>query len=290
MRIRKADGELIWVRVKGIPEFHDGMCQRIFGIIQDIDRSKKVYLQLEQKEAMLRAFVSYVPASVAMFDNDFNCVSASNQWIEEFCFDKSEVLHANLFHLFPNIPDHRRKIYLDALNGKSYKNPDEEMMIDGLATPQHFSWEVRPWLLREGNIGGIIIASQNITASVEVNDELRKAKELADIANRTKSDFLANMSHEIRTPLNGVIGFSDLLIKTPLNEIQKQYLHYINESGTSLLNIINDILDFSKIESGKLELYIDKYNVYDLLSQVINVIMYQAQRKGIELLLNIRVT
>lgn len=288
LRMRKATGELIWVRVKGIPEFDENnKCTRVFGIIQDIDRSKKVFLDLEQKEAMLRSFVDYVPANVAMFDADFNCLSASNQWIEEFNFERDKVLHENLFSLFPHIPDVRRQIYLDAAAGKSYKNTDEILHVINEVGPQHYNWEVRPWHLADGRVGGIIIFAQNITDSVNVNNELRQAKELADIASRTKSDFLANMSHEIRTPLNGVIGFSDLLLKTPLTELQTQYLHYINESGTSLLNIINDILDFSKIESGKLDLYIDKYNVYDLVSQVINVVLYQAQRKGIELLLNI---
>ncbi|WP_312747461.1 response regulator [Sphingobacterium multivorum] len=287
LRLLKQDGESIWVRVKGIPEFENDVCKRVFGIIQDIDKSKSLFLELERKESMLRAFVDYVPASVAMFDRDFNYISVSNQWLEDFHEGVSLPPNSNFFQLFPNIPENRKKIYLDALEGIPYKNTDEVIQAGGLAEAQHFNWEVRPWHLADGSIGGIIIFTQNITESVKINDELKLAKELADLASKAKSEFLANMSHEIRTPLNGVIGFSDLLLKTPLNDTQLQYLGYINESGNSLLNIINDILDFSKIESGKLELFVDKYNVYDVANQVINVVLYQAQRKEVELLLNI---
>ena len=287
LRILTAQNQLIWVRVKGIPEFENNRCKRVYGIIQDIDRSKKVYLELENKQAMLRAFVSNVPASVAMFDRDFNCVSVSNQWIQDFHKNEQSVVGQNLHTLFPEIPPERKRIYIEALQGKIYKNRDEVIFKNESEEPQHYDWEVRPWYLSDNTIGGIIIQIQNITDTVKANEELRTAKRLADIANRTKSEFLANMSHEIRTPLNGVIGFSDLLMKTPLSEVQLQYLHYINESGNTLLNIINDILDFSKIESGKLELYVDKYDVYEMVNQVINVVLYQAQRKGIELLLNI---
>ncbi|WP_293889096.1 MULTISPECIES: response regulator [unclassified Sphingobacterium] len=287
LRLLKQNGESIWVRVKGIPEFENDVCKRVYGIIQDIDHSKSLFLELERKESMLRAFVDYVPASVAMFDRDFNYISVSNQWLEDFHDGANLPPNSNFFDLFPNIPENRKKIYRDALAGVSYKNRDEIIQAGGFAEAQHFNWEVRPWHLADGSIGGIIIFTQNITESVKINDELKLAKELAVLASKAKSEFLANMSHEIRTPLNGVIGFSDLLLKTPLNDTQLQYLGYINESGNSLLNIINDILDFSKIESGKLELFVDKYNLYDVANQVINVVLYQAQRKDVELLLNI---
>jgi len=286
-QLRQQDRSLIWVRVKGVPEFEDGVCTKVFGIIQNIDISKKTYLELAKKEAMLQSFISNVPASVAMFDKDLNYLSVSKRWTEEFYNDYTEIEGKNLYTIYPDIPEARRKIYSDALEGKTYKNEDELLNIANKSEPQHFNWEVKPWYLPDETVGGIIIFTKNITDSVKINEELKKAKEIADIASKAKSEFLANMSHEIRTPLNGVIGFSDLLLKTPLNEIQTQYLNYINESGNSLLNIINDILDFSKIESGKLELLIDRYNIYDLAGHVVNVILYQAQRKGLELLLNV---
>jgi PAS domain S-box-containing protein len=279
------DGVTIWVRVKGIPEFEEGVCNRVFGIIQDIDAFKNIYLELAKKEAMMQSFVTYVPVAVAMFDKDLNYLSASSSWQDEFNMSHLKLIGENIFTISPNVPKERKDIYLNALRGNPYKN--ENFILKTEDEFQHYNLEVRPWYLSDGVIGGIIVSVQNITNTVKTNEELINAKKMADISSKAKSEFLANMSHEIRTPLNGVIGFSDLLLKTPLNEIQTQYINYINESGENLLVIINDILDFSKIESGKMELLIEKCNIYDLVSQVINVILYQSQKKNIELLLNI---
>lgn len=118
-------------------------------------------------------------------------------------------------------------------------------------------------------------------------EELNRAKEEAEEANRAKSDFLSAMSHEIRTPLNGVIGFTELIAKTKLSPIQKQYIENAITSAKTLLEIINDILDFSKIEAGRLELDEIETNIIQLVEETADIVKYSAASKKIELLLNI---
>ncbi|MGQ7944715.1 PAS domain-containing protein [Flavobacterium sp. WC2509] len=127
---------------------------------------------------------------------------------------------------------------------------------------------------------------QDVTQKKQIADAI-KAKEKAEASSKAKSDFLANMSHEIRTPLNGIVGFTDLLLKTKFDKDQLEYLNTVNESANTLMEIINNILDFSKIESGKLELSIEEIDVYELANQIINLFKYEANYKNIDMILHI---
>ncbi|MGN0245852.1 MAG: ATP-binding protein [Lachnospiraceae bacterium] len=121
----------------------------------------------------------------------------------------------------------------------------------------------------------------------EAKAEAEKAREIAQQANRAKSDFLANMSHEIRTPINAVLGMDEMIIRECDDPKIVEYAADIKRAGGMLLSLVNDILDFSKIESGKMDILSVDYDLGILLAETVDMIRSKAQEKNLELHLDI---
>ncbi|AXI99373.1 Signal transduction histidine kinase [Cyclonatronum proteinivorum] len=165
------------------------------------------------------------------------------------------------------------------------KLPEDEPLPAGLQIRGRH--EVRELSEAFNSLLGKLNAHQkNLELKIEERTvKLKDALHAAEAASIAKGSFLANMSHEIRTPLNGVIGFTELLLNTELDDVQLQYAENANVSGKALLGVINDILDFSKIEAGGLELELVEAEMAEIVEQAVDVVKYQAGIKKLELLL-----
>ncbi|UFS69761.1 response regulator [Geomonas sp. RF6] len=183
-------------------------------------------------------------------------------------------------------------------------HPDDREMLaanlhEALAGRRPYNFEYRivlpdgslRWVMTRGEFTGepkvMTGVLLDITNKKMVEAELVEAKKAAEEAAVAKSSFLANMSHEIRTPLNGVLGITDLVLETELNQLQQQYLQMIRNSAEVLLSVVNDVLDFSKIEAGMMQLEEVEFDLRDALEKVVEMLALHAHRKGLELSLDI---
>jgi PAS domain S-box-containing protein len=285
-RSRTVQGEYFWEDVL-IQVIDFGTAKRVVVISNDISERKKMEEELRKSEEIFRNLSDNLSVGVAMINKNMEVLTVNPQ-LREWFPDGNYTSCPKCYHAFNNPPTHGlcagcpiAKTFVD---GKTHHYEREAHTNRG---KRYFSITSTAIMDTEGEITAAIEMVDDITERKNTESILQQARQQAEEANKAKSDFLANMSHEIRTPLNGIIGFSDLLVKTRLDSTQKLYIENVSMSAQSLLAIINDILDLSKIEADKLELEIIKTDVYDLVEQAIDIIKFHADQKHLELLLNV---
>jgi PAS domain S-box-containing protein len=182
---------------------------------------------------------------------------------------------------------------------------DRQPSMDRVATLVHpgerYSWVVNVdaasraaiWQLDVSVVSGLdgkpllLVNVRDITLQKNTELRLKRARDDAERATKTKSAFLANMSHEIRTPIHTVTGMTELLLETQLDEEQQEYANQVRFAADVLLYLINDILDFSKIEAGKLSLEKIEYELVGVIEEAVDMVSLEAHKKGLEVIVAI---
>jgi PAS domain S-box-containing protein len=283
-RIISAKQKVRWIETFGDVLFDaDDNFARALGIVRDITEQKEAEIKME-------ALAKFLKRSQKIGHLGSWTIKANSTFIEineeaRVMFVWSTEKHMSLDHWISSIhSDDRNRVWQTwskATEGKGDYDIEYRIIVNNST-----KWVKAVAELEFDSEGRFIQAVgivKDITEQVTQQENLRIARDQAEVANKLKSQFLANMSHEIRTPLNGVIGFSELLMKTSLDETQEHYMKTLNQSAHNLIGIINNILDFSKIEAGKLELSEEKADLLELINYSKNIISYQAQEKNIDL-------
>jgi PAS domain S-box-containing protein len=236
----------------------------------------RLFEEVQSQKRYSESLVQNSPVAIVSVDMDGN-VSSWNPAAERlFGFTQAEALGCNLDVLITTTPEmlEEAKNFTRETKGKNSlahaitqrgRRDGALVEVEVLATTVDM----------KGPYAGSLAIYHDITELKRAQQELQEAKEAAESANRAKSTFLANMSHELRTPLNAVIGYNEMLIEDAEDQGQEEFipdLQKIREASKQLLSLINDVLDLSKIEAGKMELFLETFEVMHLIQDVVSTV------------------
>ena len=259
-------------------------------VLRDVTQEKHAQRQLQASAAKHQAILESAHEAFIAINEHSTIVEWNKEAANTFGWSTEEAIGRSLVETV--IPQRYRDAHRAGLNRflETGEGPMLNRRLELTALHRdgrEFAIEMTIAPVRQENSYLFGAFVHDITEQKENETELRRAKETADAASRAKGTFLANMSHEIRTPMNAIIGMTELMLDTQLNDTQREYAAMIQESGDSLLSIINDILDFSKIDAGRLVLDENDFDVRESIGDIMKSLAVRAHRQRLELVCHI---
>ncbi|MBT3208641.1 MAG: response regulator [Bacteroidetes bacterium] len=254
----------------------EGIITHFIEVKEDITEKRKLIKSIKESNETMKTILDNLPVGIVLIKQK-RIIQLNNAAAKIMNFDTNEEAHEFMFskichNNFCTAKENEFPIY--DLNRRSFYR-EEKIMLGKNGARVPILKSVIPIRIN----GEDVLLEAFMDISDQKNAQIREIE-----ANRAKSEFLANMSHEIRTPMNGIIGASEILRNSDLNDDQKNMTDIVQRSSESLLNLINDILDFSKIEAGKLEIENLSFNFKISMESLIDQFSIEANRKKIELI------
>jgi PAS domain S-box-containing protein len=262
----------------------NGRPRLLISLVRDITASRQAQADLEESERRFRELVESMDDSVYVATQNREQYLYLSPRTQEILGLAADEMRAHPMRVRDMIVPEDRHILSEQEIQECNNEPSDALLRlqvpgKGLRWIRHRT-RARRLPNGQSRIYGLV---SDVTDDHNQALELQRARDLAEAASQAKSQFMANMSHEIRTPMNGILGMTELLLGTPLNDKQRRFAQAVYRSGESLLEIINDILDFAKIEAGKLELATTDFVLRTLVEDTLELMAPRAHEKGLEL-------
>ena len=247
----------------------------------DITDRKKAEIELQRQREFIERVIETDPTLIFVKDEDCRYVMVNSAYAKTFGLSREQFIGKK----FEELHHQPEEIAAETWSDQRVLELGAETVADVTLTRskdqrRHFMAIKKPLRMPDGRIH-VLGIKQDISELKYNEQALMEQTRKVENASRAKSEFMANMSHEIRTPMNGILGMTELVLNSPLNEEQRQYLSLARASANSLLAIINEILDFSKIEAGRMTIEQTGFDFYELMSEISKPLALQAHTRGL---------